>query len=102
MRDIEAFLESSQETVTGTVRVQLYKGSAKVLGADSPHSLFNASMATYGEENALWDGRDAQGFTRLAGIQSLLAAEATRGEPVLDPTVPAADGTPVGDGAPSV
>ena len=76
MRDIEAFLDSTQSRVTGTVRVQLFKGTAQVLGAESPHSLFNASMATYGEENALWDGRDAEGFTRLAGIQSLLAAEA--------------------------
>jgi len=108
MRDIEAFLESSQETVTGTVRVQLYKGSAKVLGADSPHSLFNASMATYGEENALWDGRDAEGFTRLAGMQSLLAAEANPSTPLSEPSVHAAEVTPGpevtpgGDGAPPV
>ncbi|PEN14416.1 argininosuccinate synthase [Longibacter salinarum] len=75
MRDIEAHLTSSQETVDGTVTLELYKGVARVLGADSSNSLFNASLATYGEENALWDGRDAEGFTRLAGVQSLLAAE---------------------------
>ena len=74
MRDVEAFLDSTQEAVTGTVTVQLYKGSARVLGADSPNSLFDASAATYGEANALWSGRDAEGFTRLAGVQSLLAA----------------------------
>ena len=107
MRDIEAFLESSQETVTGTVSVQLFKGGAKVLGADSLHSLFNASMATYGEENSLWDGRDAQGFTRLAGIQSLLAADASTSpefsaSPELATSVSAtsaADGASVGNGA---
>ena len=107
MRDIEAFLESSQTNVSGTVRVQVFKGSAKVLGADSPHSLFNASMATYGEENSLWDGRDAQGFTRLAGIQSLLAANAsTSPESSTSPefatgvsATPVADGASVGNGA---
>ena len=101
MRDIEAFLESSQTNVSGTVRVQVFKGSAKVLGADSPHSLFNASMATYGEENSLWDGRDAQGFTRLAGIQSLLATDASTSAKYATgvSATPVADGASVGDGA---
>jgi argininosuccinate synthase len=86
MRDVEAFLDSTQEAVTGTVTVQLYKGSARVLGADSPNSLFDASTATYGEENALWSGRDAEGFTRLAGVQSLLAATAkTEATPAASP-----------------
>jgi argininosuccinate synthase len=74
MRDIEAHLLSSQAAVSGTVTLELYKGSVSVLGADSPNSLFNADLATYGEENALWNGRDAEGFTRLAGVPSLLAA----------------------------
>ncbi len=76
MRDIEAFLDSSQQTVTGTVRVRLFKGHLDVLGCDSPYSLFNPQIATYGEQNRLWDGRDAQGFTRIYGMQALLAARA--------------------------
>lgn len=76
MRDIEAFLDSSQQTVTGTVRVRLFKGHIDVLGCDSPYSLFNSKIATYGEQNRLWDGRDAQGFTRIYGVQALLAARA--------------------------
>lgn len=76
MRDIEAFLDSSQQTVTGTVRVRLFKGHVDVLGCYSPHSLFNPQIATYGEQNRLWDGRDAQGFTRIYGVQALLAARA--------------------------
>jgi len=76
MRDIEAFLDSSQQTVTGTVRVRLFKGHLDVLGCDSPYSLFNSKIATYGEQNRLWDGRDAQGFTRIYGVQALLAARA--------------------------
>lgn len=76
MRDIEAFLDSSQEVVTGMVKVQLYKGQVSVLGCDSPYSLFDTGVATYGEKNTLWDGRDAQGFTEIYGIQSYLTSKA--------------------------
>jgi argininosuccinate synthase len=76
MRDVEAFLDSSQEVVTGTVTVQLFKGHIAVQGGTSPHSMFDASTATYGEEHALWDGRDAEGFTTLAGVQAKLALKA--------------------------
>jgi argininosuccinate synthase len=76
LRDIEAFLDSSQQRVTGTVTVELFKGAARVLGASSPFSLFDTDVARYGEDNTLWDGRDAEGFTRLYGVQALLAAQA--------------------------
>ena len=76
MRDVEAFLDSSQEVVTGSVTVQLFKGHIAVQGGTSPHSMFDASTATYGEEHALWDGRDAEGFTKLAGVQAQLAQKA--------------------------
>ena len=79
MRDIEALIDSSQEPVTGTVRVRLFKGQAQVLGCDSPYSMFDASVATYGETNQLWDGRDAQGFTQIYGVQALLARRARAG-----------------------
>ncbi len=78
MRDVEAFLDSSQKPVTGSVRVQLFKGNVRVLGCDSPHSMFDAGVATYGETNELWDGRDAQGFTQIYGVQALLARRARR------------------------
>lgn len=76
MRDIEAFLDSSQAVVTGTVRVRFFKGSVSVLGCDSPYSMFDARVASYGEENKLWTGRDAQGFTQIYGVQALLARTA--------------------------
>lgn len=79
MRDVEAFLDHSQDVVAGTVTVQLYKGTIRVQGVDSPHSMFDTETATYGETNALWDGRDAAGFTTLAAVPSLLAQKA-RGE----------------------
>lgn len=79
LRDVEAFLDANQEPVTGSVRVRLHKGQIIVLGASSPNSLFDTGVATYGETNALWDGRDAEGFTRLASVQALLARSARGG-----------------------
>lgn len=76
MRDIEAFLDSTQQRVEGTVSVHLRQGATTVLGAASPYSLFNSGVASYGETNALWDGRDAAGFARLHGLQGLLAHRA--------------------------
>ena len=73
MRDIEAFLDSSQEVVTGTSTVQLYKGHVRVLGCESPYSLFDLNVASYGETNTLWDARDARGFTQIYGVHSYLA-----------------------------
>lgn len=76
MRDIEALINSSQQHVVGKVKVQLYKGNLTVVGARSPYSLMNRTVATYGEENRLWDGRDARGFCRIYGLQGMLARSA--------------------------
>ena len=78
MRDIEAFLASSQRRVTGAVRVFLRQGAASVQGARSRFSMLAPELARYGEENALWDGRDAQGFSTIYGTQQLLAGLAGR------------------------
>ena len=89
MRDVEAFLDHSQDVASGTVTVKLYKGHLRVQGVESPHSMFDASTATYGEENALWDGRDAEGFTTLAAVPSLLAKQARAGtDASVETTVP--------------
>ena len=79
MRDVEVFLDHSQDVAAGEVTVKLFKGSIRVQGVESPHSMFDAGTATYGEENALWDGRDAEGFTTLAAVPSLLAKKARDG-----------------------
>ncbi|PSQ81871.1 MAG: argininosuccinate synthase [Bacteroidetes bacterium QS_8_68_15] len=76
MRDIEAFLESSQAVVTGEVDVELFKGNARVLGCDSPFSMMDAGSADYGETHRAWDGRDAEGFSKITGMQSVLAGKA--------------------------
>jgi argininosuccinate synthase len=81
MRDIEAFIDQSQTVVTGDVRLRLFKGGIQVLGCSSPHSMFDANVATYGETNELWDGRDARGFARIAAVHALLARTAGEEKP---------------------
>jgi argininosuccinate synthase len=73
MADIRAMIDSSQNRVSGTVKIALYKGSVSVLGCSSENSMFATSFANYGETNTLWDGRDAEGFSKIVGIQSALA-----------------------------
>ncbi len=74
-RDIEAFLESSQRTVDGEVRVRLFDGHATVLGATSPYSLMNPERARYGEGSTLWGGAEAAAFSKLYGLQDQLLAQ---------------------------
>jgi len=76
LRDIEALITSSQERVTGDTRVRLSSGRFQVVGARSPHSMMDRSVATYGEENRLWTGDEARSYARVAAIPALLAARA--------------------------
>jgi len=76
LRDIEALIASSQSRVTGETRVRLAAGRFQVVGARSPHSMMDRSVATYGEENRLWTGAEARAYARIAAIPSLLAARA--------------------------
>lgn len=73
-RDIEALLDSSQGTVSGEVAVELFCGSARVLGCTSRHSLMAASGARYGEETGGYTGRDAAGFSKMLGLAARIAA----------------------------
>lgn len=74
MRDLEALIDSSQESVTGDVKVKLFKGSIIINGCRSPYSLMDQAIATYGEENIMWDSRDVVGFSKIYAIPSMLAA----------------------------
>jgi argininosuccinate synthase len=74
LRDIEAMLEHSQGRVSGDVTLSIRHGGYFVTGASSPHSLMAAAHGRYGEEYTLWDGRDAEGFSRILSIPSKLAA----------------------------
>lgn len=77
LRDIEAYIASSQRRVTGETRVRLAPGRFLVVGTRSPFSMMDRSVATYGEENRLWTGAEARAFSRVAAIPELLAHKAS-------------------------
>ena len=79
LRDIEALITSSQQRVKGETRIMLAPGRFQVVGARSPHSMMDPSVATYGEEARLWSGDEARAFARVSSIPSLLAARAANG-----------------------
>ena len=81
MRDIEAMISSSQRRVAGETRVRLAPGSFAVDGVRSPNSLMDASVARYGESNALWSGDEAEAFAKIASIPSILSARRGGDEP---------------------
>ncbi len=70
MRDIEAFLESSQQAVTGDVFVQLLPYRFQVIGIESPYDLMNSKFGKYGEMNTGWSGEDVRGFSKIFGNQT--------------------------------
>jgi argininosuccinate synthase len=65
---LQAMIDKSQEKVTGTVRVKLYKGNCVPLGRKSPFSMYNADLATF-EEDYVYDQSDAAGFIKLVGLR---------------------------------
>ncbi len=64
---LDAFVQSTQKHVTGTVRLKLYKGNIIVAGRKSPYSLYREELATFGEED-IYDQADAKGFINLFGL----------------------------------
>jgi len=70
MRDIEAFLENTQKTVTGKVFITLYPYRYTLNGIQSKHDLMSAKFGTYGEMNNTWTGEDVKGFTKIFGNQT--------------------------------
>jgi argininosuccinate synthase len=76
---LDAFVEESQKTVTGTVRVRLFKGHATVTGRKSNHSLYNEKLATYTPEDT-FDHQAAVGFIKLWGLPTQVYAQVNRGK----------------------
>jgi len=72
MRDIEAFLISSQQHVTGDVFVQLMPYRYQVTGIESPYDLMSAKFGKYGEMNTGWSGDDVRGFSKIFGNQTAI------------------------------
>jgi argininosuccinate synthase len=84
----DAFVNVTQERVTGTVTLKLFKGSASVVGRESDYALYDERFVTFGEDD-VYEQSDAAGFIRLYGLsarvrairdQELAAAEKRKGE----------------------
>lgn len=72
MRDIEAYLESSQRNVTGDVFVQLHPYRFQIVGIESRYDLMNSKFGKYGEMNTGFTGEDVKGFSRIFGNQTMM------------------------------
>ena len=77
---LDAFVASTQQRVSGEVRLKLYKGAVQVAGRRSPFSLYREDLATFGQD-AVYNQKDAEGFINLFGlplkVQALTARETT-------------------------
>ncbi len=65
---LQNFIDATQQNVTGTVRLKLYKGQVYPVGRKSPYSLYNKEIATF-EEDQIYDQRHAEGFIKLHGLR---------------------------------
>ena len=78
---MDAFVDTTQQTVTGTVRLKLYKGNIMSAGAKSPYSLFHEGFVTFGRDE-VYNQKDAEGFINLFGlplkIRALMQKEAKK------------------------
>jgi len=70
MRDIEAFLENSQQNVTGNVFVQLMPYRFQIIGIESKYDLMSSKFGKYGEMNMGFTGEDVRGFSKIFGNQT--------------------------------
>ncbi|HKQ10952.1 MAG TPA: argininosuccinate synthase [Rhizomicrobium sp.] len=66
---LQALIDKSQEFVTGTVRLKLYKGNATVVGRSSPYSLYSEKLVTFEDDQGAYDQKDAAGFIKLNALR---------------------------------
>ncbi|MBE7030761.1 MAG: argininosuccinate synthase [Ruminococcaceae bacterium] len=71
---LSAFIESTQQTVTGTVRLKLYKGSISSAGVKSPYSLYSEEIATF-DRDEVYNQKDSEGFINLFGLPLKVRAQ---------------------------
>ena len=66
---LQALIDKSQEHVSGTVRLKLYKGNATVVGRTSPYSLYSEKLVTFEDDQGAYDQKDAAGFIKLNALR---------------------------------
>jgi argininosuccinate synthase len=77
-RMLQALIDASQASVTGRVRLKLYKGNVTVTGRESPHSLYSARVVTFEDDAGAYDQVDAAGFIKLQALRLRLGASVGR------------------------
>ncbi len=66
---LPALIDHSQEFVTSTVRLKLYKGNVTVVGRSSPCSLYSQDLVTFEDDKGAYDQKDASGFIKLNALR---------------------------------
>ncbi len=77
-RMLQALIDTSQKSVSGRVRMKLYKGNVSCIGRESPNSLYSMATVTFEDDQGAYDQFDAQGFIKLNALRLRLAASAGR------------------------
>ena len=77
-RMLQALIDESQKSVTGRVRLKLYKGNVSCIGRESPNSLYSMKVVTFEEDQGAYDQFDAQGFITLNALRLRLGAAVGR------------------------
>ena len=77
-RMLQAAIDESQRSVSGRVRLRLYKGNVSVIGRESPNSLYSMKVVTFEDDQGAYDQTDAQGFIKLQALRLRLGAIAGR------------------------
>ena len=73
-RMLQALIDTSQKSVSGRVRLKLYKGNVMCIGRESPHSLYDTRVVTFEDDQGAYDQVDAQGFIKLNALRLRLGA----------------------------
>ena len=71
--DLDAYMDRANEPVTGSIRLKLFKGSARVVARESPHAVYDQALASFGESGGLFSQQAAPGFIELWSLQSRMA-----------------------------
>jgi len=77
-RMLQALIDASQHSVSGRVRLKLYKGNVSCIGRESPNSLYSMKVVTFEDDQGAYDQVDAQGFIKLNALRLRLGAMAGR------------------------
>jgi argininosuccinate synthase len=77
-RMLQALIDTSQHSVTGRVRLKLYKGNVTCIGRESPNSLYSSKVVTFEDDQGAYDQVDAKGFIKLNALRLRLGAMAGR------------------------